>query len=258
MKNKLFNACSLIMPLWVLSQVGIGTSTPAQGSVLDVVSDDKGMLIPRLQLNGINDITTVSVTADDVGTVVYNLEDAGQNPSNVLKDTYYLWNGSEWEDMSTLNYSRDVIRDNNVSTTLFVGRPAATVTANASTAYTAWTNVNFANESLDSQNMHDAGTFTIPEAGLYAFSGGINIARSDNSGANKYFGGRILLNGTAVATSMFGTSGGGSGGFIPLYWNAWLNTGDIVQVQYRMRDSTATGTFTLNVASNISVIKNSN
>ncbi|WP_353145555.1 hypothetical protein [Chryseobacterium sp.] len=258
MKRKLLNICSLILPFLALSQVGIGTVTPEPGSVLDIVSSNKGLLIPRLQLTNINDITTVPVVSEDVGTVVYNLEDAGQPPLNVLKDTYYLWNGSEWEDISSLDYAREVIHEHNVSSTLFVGRPAASVTANASTAYTAWTNVNFGNESLDSQNMHDAGLFTIPEDGLYAFSGGINISRSNNSGANKYYGGRIILNGTEVATSMFGTSGGGSGGFIPLYWNAWLNAGDQVQVQYRMRDSTASGTFTLTVDSNMSIIQNSN
>ncbi|MBV8326520.1 hypothetical protein [Chryseobacterium sp.] len=258
MKNILLNSAFLILPVFVISQVGIGTTTPETGSVLDVVSADKGILIPRLQLTGINDMATVQVTAEDAGIVVYNLENAGQAPADVHKDTYYVWDGSNWEDISTLDDARTVIQENNVSTTLFVGRPAAVVTANASAAYTAWTTVDFANESLDRQNIHNSGIFTIPETGLYAFSGGINMGRSNNSGANKYFGGRIIHNGTEVVTSMFGTSAGGGGGFIPLYWNAWLNAGDVIQIQYRMRDSTATGTFTLNTDTNISVIKNSN
>ncbi|RXM65580.1 hypothetical protein BOQ60_07245 [Chryseobacterium sp. CH1] len=258
MEKKILNIGFLLSFVFVLSQVGIGTSTPEQGSVLDVVSSDKGMLIPRLQLSSINDITTVPATSQDVGVIVYNLEDAGISPANVFKDTYYIWNGAEWEDIATLNFAREVISENNVSTTLFIGRPATAVTANASGAYTAWTNVSFDNESLDKQNIHSSGTFSIPAAGLYAFAGGINISRSNNAGASKYYGGRILLNGVEVATSIFGTGVGGSGGFIPLYWNALLNAGDQVQIQYRMRDTTTTGTFTVTTNSNVSVIRNSN
>jgi len=239
-------------------QVGIGTSTPEPGSVLHIESSDKGVLIPRVQLSGIHDILTVPVTASDEGTIIYNLEDSGQPIDKVYKDTYYVWNGTVWEDISPLTFSRDFIHDNNVSTIIFMGRPASTVTANASASYTAWTDATFANESLDSQNMYNGGVFTIPADGLYAFAGGISITRSTASGDNKYFGARITLNGIEVASSMFGTTAGGDGGFMPLYWNALLNAGDVVRVQYRMRDSTASGTFTLNVISNISVIQNSN
>lgn len=248
----------LAIPLFATGQVGIGTSAPVQGSVLDVVSNSKGVLIPRLQLTGINDIVTVPVTSEDIGMMVYNLEDSGVSPLNVLKDTYYLWTGSQWEDISTLDYAREVVREHNVSTSLFIGRPANAVTANASASYTVWTNIDFADETLDSENIHNAGTFTIAETALYAFAGGISLARSNNSGASKSYQGRVMVNGVEVASSMFGTSNGGSGGFIPLYWNGFLNAGDTVQIQYRMRDSQPAGTFTLNVQTNMSIIKNSN
>ncbi|MDR2275809.1 MAG: hypothetical protein LBF27_33180 [Sphingobacterium sp.] len=261
MKNFNLLKCSiysvLFVPLTVSGQVGIGTSTPASGSVLDLESANKGLLIPRLQLSGSSDSSTVPIVPEDQGTMIYNLADSGQVSDRVYKSSFHVWNGSQWEDIAPLSFSRQTIDEHNRSKAVFVGNPATAVTANASTQYTPWTDINFSNESFDPDNIHNNGTFTIIETGLYSFAGGISTVRSNNSGANKYYGGRIILNGNEVASSMFGTGGGGSGGFLPLYWSAWLNAGDIVKIQYRMRDSTASGTFTVNVVSNMSIIKNS-
>lgn len=63
------------------AQVGIGTVTPDASTILDLSSSNKGLLIPRVQLSGTNDTSTVSVassaTSPDQGMLVYNLLNAG-------------------------------------------------------------------------------------------------------------------------------------------------------------------------------------
>jgi hypothetical protein len=76
------------------AQVGIGTTNPASGSMLDIESTDKGILIPRVTLTGTNDITTVTPAAS-YGLLVFNTANAGAGATAVTEGFYY-WNGTQW------------------------------------------------------------------------------------------------------------------------------------------------------------------
>ncbi|MDO3426998.1 hypothetical protein QWT87_19130 [Chryseobacterium sp. APV1] len=74
-----------------LSQVGINTASPDPSAALDIVAktSDKGLLIPRVPLQNITDITTVPNPA--VSLLVYNTtSNAG------ITKGYYYWDGSKW------------------------------------------------------------------------------------------------------------------------------------------------------------------
>jgi hypothetical protein len=74
-----------------LSQVGINTPSPDPSAALDIVAkaSDKGLLIPRVPLQNITDITTVPNPA--VSLLVYNTtSNAG------ITKGYYYWDGSKW------------------------------------------------------------------------------------------------------------------------------------------------------------------
>ncbi|MCT2409424.1 hypothetical protein NZD88_17880 [Chryseobacterium antibioticum] len=80
----------------LFSQVGINTTTPDPSSILDIVSTNKGLLIPRISLTGSTDVTTIPNPAN--GLLVYNLVDAGgANP--VKKDNFYKFNSTanKWQ-----------------------------------------------------------------------------------------------------------------------------------------------------------------
>lgn len=76
------------------SQVGIGTTNPAPGSMLDIDSSDKGILVPRVTLTGTNDVTTVTPSAS-LGLLVFNTANAGTGVIAVTEGFYY-WNGTQW------------------------------------------------------------------------------------------------------------------------------------------------------------------
>ena len=75
------------------SQTGIGTTTPNASAKLDVFSNNKGFLPPRVSLTDIYDQTTI--TSPATGLLVYCKGDAG------LAAGYYYWNGNAWATIAT-------------------------------------------------------------------------------------------------------------------------------------------------------------
>lgn len=70
MKKIIITATFLLGCLYANAQVGIGTTTPDNSSVLELQSANKGLLVPRVALTGINDATTIPSPAK--GLVVFN------------------------------------------------------------------------------------------------------------------------------------------------------------------------------------------
>jgi hypothetical protein len=71
------------------SQVGVGTTSPDSSAQLDVVSANKGILIPRVQLKGSSDAATIANPKESL--LVYNT----QTVSDVVPGFYY-WNNVKW------------------------------------------------------------------------------------------------------------------------------------------------------------------
>ncbi|OAZ04514.1 hypothetical protein [Flavobacterium succinicans] len=71
-------------------QVGIGSMTPNKSAMLDIVSSDKGMLIPRVALKSGTDGTTISNGNVD-GLLVYNTALVAD-----VKPGFYYWENKTW------------------------------------------------------------------------------------------------------------------------------------------------------------------
>lgn len=84
----------LILATTGIAQVGINTTSPANGALLDVYSSNKGLLTPKVALTNTVDVTTITPAAS-VGLMVYNTATAGSLPFQVTPGFYY-WNGSQW------------------------------------------------------------------------------------------------------------------------------------------------------------------
>ncbi len=74
-------------PMW--AQVGIGTTTPNTTAVLDIASNNSGVLFPRVALAARNAITPVA-TVPATGLVVYNTATAGIG-INAVTPGFYYW-----------------------------------------------------------------------------------------------------------------------------------------------------------------------
>jgi len=88
------------------SQVAIskGDHDPHPAAVLDLIADDKGFLVPKVELNGTDDVSTIDINAthdhDAVGMLVYNTNTTNTG-SNDVSPGFYYWNGSEWISLTT-------------------------------------------------------------------------------------------------------------------------------------------------------------
>lgn len=85
MKKKLFPVLLVTCPVLLFSQVGINTQTPHSSSVLDLTSDTKGFLLPRITTAA---ATSLSGTASE-GLVVFDKD----------RKIFIGWDGTKWQNL---------------------------------------------------------------------------------------------------------------------------------------------------------------
>lgn len=84
------------------TQVGINTVTPADGAILDVSANDKGLLMPRIPLTGTNDATSINPISTSV--IIYNTVSTGA-PGFEVTPGFYYWNGLRWRRLFNQGYA---------------------------------------------------------------------------------------------------------------------------------------------------------
>ncbi len=89
----------------IYAQTGVSisenTSTPHGSAMLDIQSDNKGLLIPRVTLIDIFS-SSVPVNNPAIGLLVYN-----ENSVNNIPVGFYSWAGTQWNKMMTLGDLQD-------------------------------------------------------------------------------------------------------------------------------------------------------
>lgn len=110
----------LFIPFSTIAQVGIGTTNPSTSSILDVYSKDKGILIPRVDLNNLN--TPNPIANPEKSMLVWNTDANG----NGNQEGFYYWSGSVWEPLTKENSGSGSseswsLTGNNISNTNFIG-----------------------------------------------------------------------------------------------------------------------------------------
>ncbi|WP_121967370.1 hypothetical protein [Myroides sp. N17-2] len=81
----------------IYAQTGIGTVLPDRNAVLDVVSTDKGVLIPRMKLTGEDDITTIPGGDYTEGLIVFN------TGATNFEAGFYFWGKGKWNALISNN-----------------------------------------------------------------------------------------------------------------------------------------------------------
>ncbi|MPT35085.1 MAG: hypothetical protein E2604_08340, partial [Flavobacterium sp.] len=99
MRKKLLSILFVLGAFEMYGQVGVGTELPDITSQLDVVANNKGILIPRVNL--IDSKSEIPIVNDGTlpnGLIVFNIATSGQIPDNVSPGLYYWLDGS-WNRM---------------------------------------------------------------------------------------------------------------------------------------------------------------
>jgi Chaperone of endosialidase len=125
MKLTLFISLFLILVSQHLYSQNVGINStgaaPNNSAMLDIVSNDMGLLVPRLALVATNN--AAPVTGPAISLLVYNTATAGVAPNNVTPG-YYYWDGAQWVRFQDANAGDDWHIDGNAgtnSTVNFIG-----------------------------------------------------------------------------------------------------------------------------------------
>ena len=95
-KHTIYHIVFLILSTVSFAQVGIGTTNPETSSALDVYSNNKGLLIPRVALSSSTDTATISMPVN--GLLVYNTAVI----SDITKGFYYFdATANSWKRLNT-------------------------------------------------------------------------------------------------------------------------------------------------------------
>ena len=87
----------LISSTFTFSQVGIGTTIPDASAILDVSSNDKGILVPRISLIDVTNLVS-PVNAPTTGLMIWNTN------ASVIGGTgigFYFFDGTKWVAVNT-------------------------------------------------------------------------------------------------------------------------------------------------------------
>jgi hypothetical protein len=97
MKNILINAVFLLWGVIAVAQVKIGgtDATPNPHAMLDVESDKKGFLPPRVELQATNQADPLTSFTSAAGITVYNTASAGAG-ATAVSPGYYYNDGAKW------------------------------------------------------------------------------------------------------------------------------------------------------------------
>ncbi len=108
-----------LLPQTVAAQVGIGFEGPLEpGAILQIESDNQGVMLPNVALTSRTDNTTITGGAVE-GLLIYNTAVSGTG-NNSVSPGYYYYDGSEWVRIYKDGYSEhfmqtDAVRANNTS-----------------------------------------------------------------------------------------------------------------------------------------------
>ncbi|WCO00661.1 tail fiber domain-containing protein [Psychroserpens ponticola] len=125
------------------SQVGIGTTSPDASSVLDIVTTDKGLLIPRVNLPNIATTMLDGTNTAATSLLIYNINAAVTGGNGI---GYYYFNGTIWEKLITSGSNIEKIDD------LIDGKSDSDGTQNGSSIYLG-INSGLNDDSSDNKNV---------------------------------------------------------------------------------------------------------
>lgn len=188
--KKIILVSFLLIGMISFAQMGIGTQTPHSSALLDIASTNKGVLLPKVNLLGKDDVTTVSSPAN--GLLLFNQSANGTDSNSVAANTIYFWQNTAWQKFTTYSEvitlrqtNQFVLRSNTIQS--FTNNQVKNLNTDESTEVS----VTWADEEIFIDNPTDVGlinnvAFSIKTTGQYRLLANFSfnpakVSTADNS-----------------------------------------------------------------------------
>ncbi|MCL6217381.1 hypothetical protein [Zunongwangia pacifica] len=161
------------------TRTGVGTGSPNSSAMLDVVSTNKGVLVPRIQLDKTDQQNPVSNPAN--GLLVFNT--ATQND---VTPGFYYWYNNKWNQMM----SEDGIGDYFVYAEVYKSGAATHLNnaGNGNNSNAVWKEVDFGTDVVISNNVETtASSITVPVKGIYRVSYSVMMDNTSGGGGKDIY-----------------------------------------------------------------------
>ena len=171
------------------------TATPDDCAVLDVESDGKGMLIPRLTLLSYTDQATIYGATTTTSLLVYN-----QAATNIPIGFYY-WNGSAWDKIAS-NASGGGSTTTYGNMNEYQTTTPTTISIPSNSIYYGWISASSGNvNNVSFTDNSTADRLTISQAGTYLVNVSVSFALSTAKTLSIY--GCVHKNDSPVTSLLF-------------------------------------------------------
>lgn len=177
MKNYIVLFIGLVMfPIY--AQMGINTNTPYKSAAVDINVTDKGLLITRVDLQSIFDVSTIPNPKK--GMIVIATNDRGTSGNTIVSGQLYKFNGLFWDLM---------IDEENAETEDLLPKLVAYGVKNSqNTSLEGVTRKDFLLESTQSFNsnvvLNPNGSITVSKKGFYTWSIRLMLYAQPSTGSN--------------------------------------------------------------------------
>nr|WP_321234587.1 hypothetical protein [uncultured Psychroserpens sp.] len=92
MKKVLIVLVLILSTINLQAQIGIGNTNPDASSILDITSSDKGVLVPRISLANVSNLTT-PINSPATGLLIWNTNASAIGGNGI---GFYFFNGAQW------------------------------------------------------------------------------------------------------------------------------------------------------------------
>lgn len=177
------------IPEFYVAQVGIGTTDPHSSAILDMTATRKGFLLPRANLKGTDDNTTIPNPAN--GLLLFNLAAAGSGSTAVLANSLYFRQNAAWRrfalgtDVKVAEFSNQYVLKSTANQPLTVSEINNLNTNPATEVPITWTAGEIFLDSTDDLDLQtDNQTVKVITAGNYRVLANFTFLPARNTSAN--------------------------------------------------------------------------
>lgn len=176
--KKIIHLFFLICISSISGQVGINNSNPDKNAMLDIKSNNKGLLVPRVSLKGASDVVSVSNPANSL--LVYNLTNGNNGTpldttDDVIANSFYYYSNKKWNRFLNQDYLNSALTTLNLNRIILLVKMKPSGNDNSFVSNDLGNNIRrfiFDDIVTDKQSTYNTttGEFTAPLTGYYLVS----------------------------------------------------------------------------------------